>query len=145
MAEITLRKARTIVRKALETGRELELKPLAVVVLDAGGHVKAFEREDGASPGRFGIAHGKAYGAVMLHMGGEALAARVETGALGAAFVGAANGVFGGAMVPVPGGVLVRDAKGVVLGAVGVSGDASDNDAKAAVAGIEAAGYTPEP
>lgn len=145
MAEITLRKARTIVRKALEKGRELDLKPLAVVVLDAGGHVKVFEREDDASPGRFGIAQGKAYGAAMLHMGGEALAARVGTGALGAAFVGAANGVFGGALVPVPGGVLVRDGKGRVLGAVGVSGDISENDALAAVAGIEAAGLTAEP
>ncbi len=48
---VTLRKARTIIRKALEKGREMELKPLSVVVLDGGGHVLAFEREDGASPG----------------------------------------------------------------------------------------------
>ena len=62
---ISLRKARTIIRKALEKGRELELKPLSVVVLDAGGHVIAFEREDKAAPGRFAVAHGKAYGSVM--------------------------------------------------------------------------------
>ena len=54
---ITLRKARTIIRKALEAGRAAEMKPLSVVVLDAGGHIIAFEREDGASPGRFAIAH----------------------------------------------------------------------------------------
>ena len=69
---ISLRKARTIIRKALEKGREMNLKPLSVVVLDAGGHVQAFEREDGAAPGRFAIAHGKAYGAVMLGMAGTA-------------------------------------------------------------------------
>ena len=138
---ISLRKARTIVRKALEKGRELELKPLSVIVLDAGGHVQAFEREDGASPGLFGIAHGKAYGAVMLGMAGTAQMKRAEDQAY---FMAAVNGVFGGQVVPVPGGVLVRDRKGAVIGAVGVTGDTSDNDAAAAMAGIEAAGLAGE-
>ncbi|WP_137699896.1 GlcG/HbpS family heme-binding protein [Marimonas lutisalis] len=141
MAMITLRKARTIVRKALEKGREMELKPLSVVVLDAGGHVIAFEREDGASPGRFGIAQGKAYGAVMLGMAGTAQMARAEQQAY---FMAAVNGVYGGQVVPVPGGVLVRDKRGDVIGAVGVTGDTSDNDAAAAVAGVEAAGLEAE-
>ena len=69
---ITLRKARTIVRKTLEKSRELGLKPMSVIVVDAGGHVQAFEREDMASPGRFAIAQGKAYGSVMLGMAGTA-------------------------------------------------------------------------
>ena len=73
---MSLERARTIMRAALESGRALKLKPLAVVVLDAGGHVQAFEREDGAAPGRFAIAHGKAYGAVMLGMAGTARVAR---------------------------------------------------------------------
>lgn len=141
MAEISLNKARSIIRKTLAKGRELELNPLSVVVLDAGGHVKAFEREDGASPGRFAIAQGKAYGAVMLGMAGTAQMKRAEDQAY---FMAAANGVFGGQVVPVPGGVIVRDKKGAVIGAVGVTGDSSDNDAIAAVAGVEAAGYTPE-
>ncbi|MEW9919104.1 heme-binding protein [Marimonas sp. MJW-29] len=138
---VSLRKARTIIRKALEKGREMELKPLSVVVLDAGGHVQAFEREDGASPGRFGIAHGKAYGAVMLGLAGTAQMKRAEDQAY---FMAAVNGVFGGQVVPVPGGVLLRDKKGAVIGAVGVTGDSSDNDAKAAMAGIEAAGLIGE-
>ncbi|SFE64545.1 Uncharacterized conserved protein GlcG, DUF336 family [Sulfitobacter brevis] len=138
---VTLKKARTIVRKALEKGRALELKPLSVVVLDAGGHVVAFEREDGASAGRFAIAHGKAYGAVMLGMAGTAQMKRAEDQAY---FMNAVNGVFGGQVVPVPGGVLLRNPKGIVLGAVGVTGDSSDNDAIAAMAGIEAAGMTGE-
>jgi uncharacterized protein GlcG (DUF336 family) len=141
MAEITLRKARTIVRKALEKGRELELKPLSVVVLDAGGHVIAFEREDGASPGRFAIAQGKAYGTVMLGMAGTAQRDRAEAQAY---FMAAVNGLYGGKVVPVPGGVLVRDGKGAILGAVGVTGDTSENDAAAALAGIEAAGLKGE-
>jgi uncharacterized protein GlcG (DUF336 family) len=141
MSEISISKARTIIRKALAMGRELELKPLSVVVLDAGGHVKAFEREDGASPGRFGIAHGKAYGSVMLGMAGKAQMARAEAQPF---FMAAINGVYGGQVVPVPGGVLVRDKKGAVIGSVGVTGDTSDNDVIAAMAGIEAAGLTGE-
>lgn len=141
MSGIGLKKARTIVRKALEKGRDLGLKPLSVIVLDAGGHVIAFEREDGASPGRFAIAEGKAYGAVMLGMSGTAQRDRAEAQAY---FMAAVNGVYGGKVVPVPGGVLVRDKKGEILGAVGVTGDTSDNDAVAALAGIEAAGLSGE-
>ena len=138
---ITLRRARTIIRKTFATGAEMGLKPLSVVVLDPGGHPIAFERQDGASPGRFAIAEGKAYGAVMLGMPGSAQMTRAEEQAY---FMAAANGVFGGRVVPVPGGILVRDAKGAVLGAVGVTGDTSDNDAAAGKAGIEAARYSAE-
>lgn len=138
---ISLRKARTIIRKTLEKAREMQLKPLSVVVLDAGGHVQAFEREDGAAPGRFSIAHGKAYGAVMLGMAGTAQMARAEQQAY---FMAAVNGVYGGQVVPVPGGVLLRDKNGGVIGAVGVTGDTSDNDAVAAMVGIQAAGLIGE-
>ena len=138
---LTLDHARTIIAAARAKGREMGLKPLSVVVLDAGGHVLAFEREDGASPGRFGIAHGKAHGAVMLGMAGRAQMARAEQQAY---FMAAVNGVYGGQVVPVPGGVLVRDAHGHVLGAVGVTGDTSDNDAEAALAGVAAAGLEGE-
>ncbi len=138
---ISLRKARTIIRKTLEKGREMELKPLSVVVLDAGGHVIAFEREDGAAPGRFSIAHGKAYGSVMLGMAGTAQMQRAEAQAY---FMAAVNGVYGGQVVPVPGGILLRDRKGAIVGAVGVTGDTSDNDATAGMTGIEAAGLIGE-
>lgn len=138
---ITLDQARTIISMARDKGRELGLKPLSLAVLDAGGHLLAFEREDGASPGRFAIAHGKAYGAVMLGMPGSAQMARAEAQPY---FMAAVNGVYGGQVIPVPGGVLVRDGAGAVVGAVGVTGDTSDNDAAAALAGIEAAGLTGE-
>ncbi len=78
MAEISLRRARRIIRAALAKGREAGMKPLAVIVLDAGGSVKAFEREDGASNYRFQIAHGKAHGAVGMGLGSRALFNRAE-------------------------------------------------------------------
>lgn len=133
---LTLRRARTIIKTALEKGKAMGLKPLSVVVLDAGGHLIAFEREDGASPGRFDIARGKAHGCLMLGLGGTAIEARAERQAY---FMQAMNGLYGGKFVPVRGGVLVRDARGTVLGAVEITGDTSENDAAAAVAGIEAA------
>ncbi len=141
MAALTLRKARAIIRGTLAKGREIGLKPLSVVVLDAGGAVMAFEREDGASPGRFDIARGKAYGAVMLGIPGTAQMQRAEEQAY---FMAAMNGAFGGKVVPVPGGVLLRDRKGAVIGAVGVTGDTSQNDVVAALSGIGAAGLTGE-
>ena len=138
---ISLLQARTIIQKSIEKGHELEAKPLSVVVLDAGGHVQAFEREDGAAPGRFAIAHGKAYGAVMLGMAGTAQMARAEAQAY---CMAAVNGVYGGQVIPVPGGVLVKDKKGVVIGAVGVTGDTSDTDAAVALAAIESVGLSGE-
>ena len=141
MPVFNLRKARTIIRRTVEKGRDLELKPLSIVVLDAGGHVMAFEREDGASAGRFDIAFGKAYGSIMLGMGGTAQMARAEQQAY---FMEAMNGLYGGRVVPVPGGILVRDAKGTLMGAVGVTGDSSDNDLIAGKVGIEAVGLIAE-
>ncbi|WP_224815224.1 heme-binding protein [Hasllibacter sp. MH4015] len=134
---ITLDQARLMIATAREKGREMGLKPLSVVVVDAGGHVLAFEREDGAPPGRFQIAHGKAHGAVMLGMPGTAQRTRAEEQAY---FMAAANGAYGGQLIPVPGGVLVKH-DGAVIGAMGVTGDTSENDAEVALAGIEAAGF----
>jgi Uncharacterized protein, possibly involved in utilization of glycolate and propanediol len=134
---ITLDSARAIISGARAHGCGNELKPLTVVVLDAGGHVVAAEREDGASMKRFEIAHGKAYGALSLGMGSRAIMARAEQQGY---FIAAVTHAVGGSLVPVPGGVLVRDDSGLLLGAVGISGDTSDADEMACIAGIEAAG-----
>jgi len=141
MPALSLRKSRTIIRKTLEYGKSQGFRPLAVVVLDDGGNVKAFEREDETAPGRFAIAHGKAYGAIMLGMPGSAQKARAEEQAY---FIQAVNGVYGGQVVPVPGGILLRDKRGRIVGAIGVTGDASENDAAAGLAGIEASGLVGE-
>lgn len=138
---IMLERAQKMIEVALAKGAEEGWKPLTVVVLDAGGHIIAFARGDGAAPGRFDIARAKAYGAVMLGMGGKAQMARAEAQAY---FMNAVNGIYGGQTCPVPGGVLIRDAEGGVIGAIGVTGDTSDNDADAALAGIEAAGFAGE-
>ncbi|KQP64500.1 MULTISPECIES: heme-binding protein [Nocardioides] len=134
--------ARRIVAGTRAHAAEAGFKPMTVVVLDAGGHVVAVEREDGSSMGRFEIGFGKAHGALALGMGSRSIMARAEQQAY---FVAAVTSAVGGALVPVPGGVLVRDADGALLGAVGVTGDTSDNDEAAAVAGIEGAGLTAQP
>jgi len=137
---IDLDTARTIIAAARAHAVETECKPMTVVVLDAGGHVLAVEREDGSANKRFEIAHAKAHGALSLGLGSRALMARAEQQPY---FIAAATAAVGGALVPVPGGVLVRDGDRLV-GAVGVSGDTSDKDEAIAVAGIEAAGLTGE-
>ncbi|MGR7027480.1 GlcG/HbpS family heme-binding protein [Geodermatophilus sp. URMC 62] len=139
---IDLQTARTVIEGARAAAREKGFKPLTVVVLDAGGHVVAAEREDGSSTKRFEIAFGKAHGAIALGLGSRALMARAEQQPY---FIAAATAAVGGSLVPVPGGVLVRDGSGTLLGAVGVSGETSDNDEAAAVAGIEAAGLQAQP
>jgi uncharacterized protein GlcG (DUF336 family) len=138
---LTLDQARAIVAGTLAAGHERGLNPLTVVVLDAGGHVTAVEREDGSSAKRFEIAHGKAHGAVAFGWGSRRTMGRAEDFA---PFVTGA-GTAVGPLIPVPGGVLVRDAEGELLGAVGVSGDNSDNDEAAALAGIESAGLVGQP
>jgi uncharacterized protein GlcG (DUF336 family) len=136
---IDLDAARRLIAEIRSAAHAQGLKPMTVVVLDAGGHVVAAEREDGSSNGRFDIAYGKAHGAIALGLGSRALMTRAEQQPY---FIAAVTSAIGGALVPVPGGVLVRDTEGNLVGAVGVTGDTSDNDEAAAVAGIEAVGLT---
>jgi len=137
MRKLTLSMAQTITSAALEKGAHLKLKPLTVAVLDAGGHVIALTRQDGASIMRPQIATGKAFGALAVGTGTRWLNANAETRPH---FVQALNGVAGGNIVPVAGGVLIKDENGETLGAVGITGDTSDNDEAAALAGVTAAG-----
>jgi uncharacterized protein GlcG (DUF336 family) len=133
---INLETARTIIAGSLRHAAAANFKPLTVVVLDAGGHVVAAERQDGSSNKRFEIAYGKAHGALSLGLGSRALMARAEQQPY---FIAAATAAIGGALVPVPGGVLVYEESGALVGAVGASGETSDNDEAAVVAGIESA------
>ena len=134
---ISLSQSRMLIEGALAEGRALDLKPLSVVVLDPRAAMVAMMSEDGVSQMRARIAHGKANAAIALGMGTRALMNRAEQQAY---FIQAVNGVAGGDMVPVPGGVLIQDQEGTLLGAVGISGDTSENDEAAAIAGVEAAG-----
>ena len=140
MTGITLHQATTIVEAALRKAREMGCAPLAVAVLDEGGHLKAFAREDGAGIIRPQIATGKAWGALGMGVGSRALARRLAEQPQAQPFFVALNAMSEGRVVPVPGGVLIRDAGGAVIGAAGISGDVSDKDEACALAGIEAAG-----
>lgn len=138
MTELTLAKANAIIATAFELGAKQGFKPLGVSVLDAGGHLRAFQRQDGAPFIRAEVASGKAYGALAVGTSSRALGvAAVER----PHFFQGLSAVSGGKIVPVPGGVIIRNKDGEVLGAVGISGDTSDNDELAAMAGIEAAGF----
>ena len=140
MTALTLAKAALIVDKALERGRTLKFKPLTVAVLDAGGHLVAFKREDGSSLLRPQIAEGKAWGVLGMGFGGREFARRAAAAPV---FLSALMAASGGRIVPVPGGVLIR-AAGEIIGAAGISGDTSENDETCAVYGIEQAGFTPD-
>lgn len=141
MAELKLRTAQKIVTAALKFAREKDMKPLSVIVLDERGAFKSLSAEDGTSLKRSEIAIGKAHGALALGVSSRAIN---KMAAERPHFVAAATHVVGGSLIPVPGGVLIKDRKGLVIGAVGISGDTSDNDEAAALAGIEAAGLTGE-
>lgn len=134
---ISLAQANAIITAAFDKGREMDAEPLSVVVLDAGAHVVAFQRSDGSPNLRFPIAMGKAAGALGLGVSsrriGELAAERPQ-------FIGAVGNVAPQGMVPVAGGVIIVDDIGRAVGAVGVSGDTSDNDEVCALAGIAAAG-----
>jgi uncharacterized protein GlcG (DUF336 family) len=139
MAILKLTQASIIIDTALAEGRKMNFAPLAVAVLDAGGHLVVFKREDGAGFARFDIAYGKAWGALGMGFGTRELAERDAT------FVTAIAMATQGRMIPSPGGVLILDADNDVVGAVGISGDVGDNDEICALAGIRAAGFAALP
>ncbi len=138
MTELTLAAAQTIVNQALAHARANKYNPVGVVVLDARGSLKASGVEDGTSLVRWKVAFGKAYGSIAWGAGSK----KIEKMAADRPnfFAGVAHLVDGG-ILPVGGGVLIRDANNSIIGAVGISGDTSDNDEAAAVAGVKAAGH----
>lgn len=140
---LALSQANAIIEGALAEGARLKLKPLTVAVLDAGGHMIALQRQDGASNLRSQLATGKAAGALALgvssrQIGVMALDRPHFVSAVATLGASAATGI-----VPVAGGVLIRGADERIVGAVGITGDTSDNDELCAVAGVAAAGLTP--
>ena len=141
MSGLTLAQANTIIDAALKKGRDLNLAPLTVVVLDTGGHPVALKREDRSGIMRVEIATGKAWGGLGMGFGSRELFERSSKQPM---FITALAAVSQGRMVPVPGGVIIRGPGGDIVGAVGISGDTSDNDEICAIASIEAAGLKPQ-
>src|SRR5271168_5545314 len=142
MSSLTLAQASTIVDVALNTARDAKFASLSVAVLDAGGHLVAFKREDKSGILRFDIAFGKAWGALGMGFGSRTLAGRAAKTPQFFTMLAAASA---GRMVTNPGGVLIKDAGGTIVGACGISGDTSDKDEMCAIAGIEAAGLKADP
>ena len=141
MAKVTLEQANEIIRAGQAKGREMGIGPLPVVVLDDGGHLVSMQREDKSGILRFEIAFGKAWGGLAIGRSSRANEADIITREhFGVGLAAASNG----RIIPVAGGVLIVDENGDVAGAVGVTGDSSDNDESCAIAGIEAAGLTPK-
>ncbi|MFB0922448.1 MAG: heme-binding protein [Alphaproteobacteria bacterium] len=141
MAKVTLEQANTIIAAGQAKGREMGIGPLTMVVLDDGGHLVSMQREDKSGILRFEIAFGKAWGGLAIGRSSRANEADILTREhFGVALAAASNG----RIIPVAGGVLIMDSDGNVAGAVGVTGDSSDNDETCAVTGIEAAGLTPK-
>lgn len=134
---LTLETARQLVDEVLTKSKELNLKPIAIAVLDDRGCLRAFAAQDGTSLLRGEVARGKAFGALALGLGSRSIFERAQQQPY---FVDAVNTLARGAIIPVPGGVLVRDGDRKVLGAIGISGDSSDNDEACAIAAITAAG-----
>ncbi|MFN3746832.1 MAG: GlcG/HbpS family heme-binding protein [Hyphomicrobiaceae bacterium] len=134
--------AQGMVDAAIAHARSRKMNPLAVVVLDARGALKLAVAEDGTSLKRAEIATGKAHGALAMGLGSRTLYTRVQKQPY---FMAAVTHAVGGLLVPVPGGVLVRTKEGELIGAIGISGDSSDNDEEAALAGIAAAGLVGDP
>jgi uncharacterized protein GlcG (DUF336 family) len=137
LESVSLDAASRIAQYALSHARNHNMAPLVVAVLDVRGLLKAYLAEDGASLLRFEIASGKAWGALGMGFGGREIARRAAKAPL---FINALQSLSEGRMVPVPGGVLIRNAKGEIIGAVGISGETSENDETCAVHAIGAAG-----
>lgn len=138
---VSLEKANTIIAAAFKKGSEAGMKPLSCVVVDAGGHVIAFQRQDGTSLLRMDIAIGKAAGALALGVSSRKIG---EMAAERPHFVAALSHLAPKGLLPVAGGVIIKGPDGLPIGAVGVTGDSSDNDEVCALAGIAAAGLTPQ-
>jgi uncharacterized protein GlcG (DUF336 family) len=130
-----------LIEAALAKAREMKIQPLAVVVLDDSGNVKAAQREDGASMFRFDVAQGKAWAAVAMGASSRALAKRAKDNPnFFITLAATAQGKF----LPQTGGVLIRDAAGKILGAAGASGGTGEEDEAVCAHGIEKAGLVPD-
>ena len=137
MTALRLDQAQAVIAAALARSRQAGYQPMAIAVLDAAGHLKAFVSEDGASMFRFDIARAKAWGAVGMGVSSRKLAERAKDNPN---FLITLAATAEGRLLPQTGAVLIHDAGGSVLGAVGASGGTGDEDEAICIAGIEAAG-----
>lgn len=141
MNQLTLKKANAIIEAAFAESKKLHLKPMSVAILDAGGNLVAFQREDKAGILRFDIAYAKAYGALGMGIGSRGLALKAKEIP---ALINGAMSASNGRLIPAPGGVLIMDRNNNIIGAAGASGDTSDNDEHSLIVGIQSVGFNPK-
>lgn len=141
MPGITLETANQIISAVFAEGAALGLKPLSVAILDAGGHLIAFQRQDGASLLRAQIAIGKAGGALALGVSSRAIGTMA---AERPSFVASLGSISPWGVIPAAGGVIAADQQGAIVGAIGVTGDTSDNDEICALAALAATNLQPK-
>jgi uncharacterized protein GlcG (DUF336 family) len=139
---IGLAQAAKIVDNALAAAREKKLRPMTVLVVDAGGDLVAFKREDHTGIRRYSVAYGKAFGALVMNRSSRAIG---DIGKGNPIFIQSLMAATQGQVIPTPGGVLIKNAEGYIIGAVGSSGDEAHEDEAVAVSAIRSVGLVPEP
>ena len=138
MRAISLAEANEIIGGTFASAEKRQAYALAAIVLDAGGRVKAFQKQDGASLMRFEIAYGKAYAALAMGRPSRMVLQKQREKPV---FMENLIALADGPMFLEAGGQLIRDVSGEVIGAIGVTGDAGEMDDVCAIAGIHAAGH----
>ncbi|HXP73512.1 MAG TPA: heme-binding protein [Stellaceae bacterium] len=139
---VDLATASKIIDTALGLARSRKLRPMTIAVLDSGGDLVAYKREDGTGIRRYDIVIGKAFGALVMNRPSRGIGAIAERLPM---FVQTLAMATDGRVIPTPGGVLIKNQDGRIVGAVGSSGDDADADEAIAIAGVRAAGFVPEP
>jgi uncharacterized protein GlcG (DUF336 family) len=135
VTNISLSMAQIAIDASIAEARRLNLKPITVAILDAGGHLVALARENASSNLRPKIAIAKASGALALGVSSRNIG---EMALERPAFISAASTLASEGLIPAAGGLLIQGGAGNVIGAIGVTGDTSDNDELCALAGIAA-------
>lgn len=134
--------ASKIIDTALDLARSRKLRPMTIAVLDSGGDLVAFKREDGTGIRRYDIVIGKAFGALVMNRSSRAIGAMAERAPM---FIQTLAMATAGRVIPTPGGVLITNQDGRIVGSVGSSGDDADADEAIAIAAVRAAGFIPDP
>jgi uncharacterized protein GlcG (DUF336 family) len=137
MRALSLAEALEIIEGTFAAAKEHNCHALAAIVLDAGGRIKAFQKQDGASLMRFEIAYGKAFAALSLGRSSRMVLQKAKEKPL---FVQSLERIADGPLFLEAGGQLVRDGQGEIMGAIGVTGDVNEMDDICAITGIGSAG-----
>jgi uncharacterized protein GlcG (DUF336 family) len=138
MRALSLDEANIIIAATFAAAKKHKCRPMSAIVLDAGGRVKAFQKQDNASMLRFEVCYGKAYASLALGRPSKLVLQKANEKPL---FMQGIDNLADYPLFLEGGGQLIRDKSGEVVAAIGVTGDANELDDICAIAGIHAAGY----